>query len=83
MRLASLPWPGPDSSPTTPRRQAMAISSASHVARTSGPVPAEKPMSVATTRTARMRHNQLPNVRSSQANGGRDHVATPHHSTLL
>jgi len=50
---ASFGWPGPDSSLTTPRRPAMVISRASAVPRTSDPIPAENPRSVATSRRPR------------------------------
>ena len=58
MRPASFRWPGPDSSRTTPCRPAMTISSASAAPRTSGPTPAEKPRSVATSRTPRIRQTR-------------------------
>lgn len=56
-RLANLRWPGPDSSLMTSRRPAMVISSASAGPRTSAPAPAEKPRSVATSRTPRIRQS--------------------------
>ena len=59
MRRASLAWPSPDSSCTTPRRPAMVISSASAGPRTCGPAPAAKGRSVATSRMPR-RGQSLP-----------------------
>lgn len=56
-RLASIAWPGPDSSPAAPGRPAMAINSASAGPCTSSRAPAAKPTSVATTRSPRIRQN--------------------------